>query len=62
LAFAEKVKGELGIKAMHREVEQAGGTYALRESIEAYYRREFAHESEALTPKNTIPWRISLNS
>jgi hypothetical protein len=27
LAFAEKVKRELGIKAMHREVEQARGTY-----------------------------------
>jgi hypothetical protein len=29
-------KSQLGIKAMHREVEQAGGTYALRESSEAY--------------------------
>jgi hypothetical protein len=36
LAFAEKVKSELGIKALHREVEQADGTYALRESSEAY--------------------------
>jgi hypothetical protein len=38
LAFAEKVKSELGIKAMHREVEQAGGTCVLRESSEAYGR------------------------
>jgi hypothetical protein len=36
IAFAEWIKSELGIKAMHREVEQAGGTYALRESSEAY--------------------------
>jgi hypothetical protein len=36
LAFAETIKIELEIKAMHREIEQAGGTYALRESSEAY--------------------------
>jgi len=54
LVFAEKVKSELGIKAMHREVEQAGGTYARRESSEAY-GGEFAQENEA--PINTIPWQ-----
>jgi hypothetical protein len=36
LAFVEKVKGELGVKALHRELEQIDGTYALRESGEAY--------------------------
>ena len=36
LAFVEKVKSELGIKALHRELEQVDGTYALRESGEAY--------------------------
>jgi hypothetical protein len=41
---------------MHREVEQAGGTYALREQSEAY-GGEFASENGALTPENTIPWR-----
>jgi hypothetical protein len=56
LAFAEKVKSELGIKAMHREVEQAGMTHALRESSEAY-RCELAQENEALRPKNTILWQ-----
>jgi hypothetical protein len=35
LAFAEKIKSELGIKAMYREVDQAGGTFALREHSEA---------------------------
>ena len=35
LAFVEKVKSELGIKALHRELEQIVGTYALRESGEA---------------------------
>jgi hypothetical protein len=42
--------------AMHLQVEQADGTYALRESSEAY-GGEFAQENEALTPENTIPWR-----
>jgi len=41
---------------MHREVEQAGGTYALRESSEAY-GGEFAQENGARTPKSTIPWQ-----
>jgi hypothetical protein len=35
LAFAEADKRELRIKAMYREVEEAGGTYALRQSSEA---------------------------
>jgi hypothetical protein len=56
LTFAEQVKSELGIKALHREVEQAGGTYALREHSEAY-SGEFARENEALRPENTIPWQ-----
>jgi hypothetical protein len=36
LAFVEKIKSELGIKALHRELGQVDGTYALRESGEAY--------------------------
>jgi hypothetical protein len=36
LAFVEKVKGDLGIKAMHREVLETDGTYALREPSESY--------------------------
>ena len=43
-------------KVTHREVEQAGGTYALREQSEGY-GCEFAQEDEALTPKKTIPWQ-----
>ncbi|HEV8724008.1 MAG TPA: hypothetical protein VGW77_25615 [Candidatus Binatia bacterium] len=31
LAFVEKVKNELGVKAMHRDLTQAGEKYALRE-------------------------------
>ena len=36
LAFVEKIKGELGSKAMHREVEQFEGTHVLREESEVY--------------------------
>ena len=55
LAFVEKVKSELGIKALHREFEQVDGTYALRESGEAY-RGQFDSENEALRAENTLPW------
>ena len=37
-------------RAMHREVELVGGTYALQESSEAY-GREFAPKNEVLTMK-----------
>jgi putative transposase len=55
LAFVEKVKSELGVKAMHRAVVQPDGTYALREQSEAY-GHEFASESDALRLENTISW------
>jgi hypothetical protein len=34
--FVEKVRSELGIKALHREPEQVDGTYTLREPGDAY--------------------------
>jgi putative transposase len=55
LAFVEKVKSELGIKALHRKLEQVNGTYASRESGEAY-RGQFGSKNEALTPENTLSW------
>jgi putative transposase len=55
LAFVERIKGELGIKAVHREVERAGGTYALREQSEVY-GGDLGSESAALRPENTIFW------
>jgi putative transposase len=54
-AFVEKIKDELGLKALHREVEPVDGTYALRESGEAYNTR-FAVENEALRFKNALLW------
>jgi hypothetical protein len=55
LAFVEKVKSEFGAKALHREPEQVDGTYALRESGEAY-KAQFDLENGALSVKNTLPW------
>ena len=53
LAFVGKVKSELGVKAMHREVAEVGGTYTLREQSEAY-ASDFGSENDALMPDNTI--------
>ncbi len=54
--FVEKVRSELGIKALHREPEQVDGTYTLREPGDAY-RAQFDIESEALSANNTLPWK-----
>src|SRR5207245_1401938 len=43
-------------KTMHCEVKQAGGTYALRESSEAY-GAEFAQENKRLTPETRFRGR-----
>jgi putative transposase len=61
LDFVERVKNDLGIKAMHREAIHADGIYALREPSEAYARR-FAAVSEALRSENTFPWNESLEN
>ena len=53
LAFVERVKSELGIKAVHREGTEVTGTYTLRKQSEAY-GANLGGESEALRPENTI--------
>ena len=55
LVFVERVKNDLGVNAMHREVLQADGTYALREPAEAY-AGNFTDKNEALRSENTIVW------
>ena len=55
LAFVERVKSDLGIKAMHREVLETDGTYALHEPSESY-TRNLTDENEALSSENTIFW------
>jgi REP-associated tyrosine transposase len=55
LAFLEKLKGELGVKVLHREFEQFGGAYTLREPSERY-AGALASESDTLRVENTLFW------
>ena len=61
LAFVERVKNDLGVKASYREVVQANGIYVLRESAEAYARNLTA-KNEALSSENTLPWNERLET
>ncbi|HEX9145152.1 MAG TPA: hypothetical protein VGA09_12830 [Candidatus Binatia bacterium] len=61
LAFVEKIKSDLGFRAMHREASQTGDAYMLRERSEAYAGK-FTYENDALTLKNTIPWNKSIET
>jgi putative transposase len=55
MSFVNIVKRELGFKAVHRELMELEGTYALREEGEAY-GPNFRGESEALSSENTHFW------
>jgi putative transposase len=55
LAFVDKLKSDLGVRAAHRDVVEAEGTYALREAAAAY-GFGFAAEHEALGSQNTFSW------
>ena len=55
LSFVESVKGELGSKALHREVEHIEEAYALRESSGAYDGK-VGRKTEPLRLENTIFW------
>ena len=55
LAFVETVKNDLGVKARHRDVIEADGSYALREPSEAYAGK-FTGKIEALRTQNTVLW------
>jgi len=61
LAFVERVKHELGGKAVYREFEQVGCGYALREPSESY-ARNFTGEKEALGWENTRLWDESVEN
>jgi len=54
-AFVEKVKRELAMKAGHRDVDEADGTYALREPASAY-TGSFGSENGILRAENAILW------
>jgi hypothetical protein len=60
LAFVEKVKDQLGVKATHRDVTEAEGSYALREPAEAYAGK-FTGGIEVLRTQNTILWDESVD-
>jgi hypothetical protein len=54
-SFRREGQKRLGIKALHRELEQVDGRYTLRESGEAN-RGQFDSKNVALTPENTRSW------
>jgi len=60
MAFVENVKNQLGVKASHRDVIEANGSYALREPEEAYGLK-FVAENEALRHQNTFPWNETVD-
>ena len=60
LAFVERVKNDLGVKTMHREVLETDETYALREPAEAYAGK-FTGKIEALKTQSTILWDESVD-
>jgi REP-associated tyrosine transposase len=61
LGFLEIVKAEVGIKALHRDVTEANGSYALREAAGAYGTK-FRGENEALSTQNTFFWNETVDA
>jgi REP element-mobilizing transposase RayT len=58
LSFVDKVKDQLGIKALHREIAELNGTHRLREPGSAY-RHVSGGENDALRQNNGIVWQIN---
>jgi hypothetical protein len=61
LPFVERVKNDLGVKAMHRYAMEVDGTYALREPNEAY-AGNFNGKIEVLSTENTFFWDESVEN
>jgi hypothetical protein len=55
--FVEKIKAELGIRAIGREVMGEDGIYELREP-DVSYDAIFAGKNTGLRPKNTYFWNV----
>jgi REP-associated tyrosine transposase len=55
--FVEKVKDDLGFKAIGRKVVGTGDVYQLKESV-ASYSRDFDGKMSTLRPENSIQWRV----
>jgi len=60
LAFVDTVKNDLGVKARHRDMIEADGSYALREPSEAYAGK-CTGKIDALRTQNTILWDESVD-
>jgi len=60
LAFVESVENQLCVKASHRDVVEADGSYELREPTEVY-GLNFAAEKDALTRHNTFLWNETVD-
>lgn len=59
LPYADKVKAELGLRAVHREVTEAGGTHTLREPTGDYVC-SFDRKSGALRLNYAVLWEENL--
>jgi putative transposase len=57
--FVERIKVELGSKAIGREVKGSDGSSELRER-EVSYKGNIAGENSDLWPENTYSWKTSL--
>ena len=54
-SFRREGQNRTRLRALHRELEQVDGTYALRESGEAY-KGQFDSKNEVLRSENTLSW------
>ncbi len=61
LQFVDKIKSELGVKAMHRKLARVSGTDTLREPSEAY-GGHLSGANDALKPDKTIRWEDNADS
>ena len=55
--FVEKVKNDLGFKAIGRKVVSTGDVYELKES-KASYSSDFDGKMSTLRPENSIQWHV----
>jgi len=55
--FVEKVKDDLGFKAIGRKVVSTGDVYELKEK-EASYSSDFDGKMTTLRPENSMQWRV----
>jgi hypothetical protein len=57
-SYMEKIKKQLGMKAVHRKASRVGDGFELREE-DVPYNADFAPESERLRSNNSLLWELS---